>query len=108
MKDKAMKTKMKKELADMHEEMQHLSAKAEKASEPIKADAKARLLAVRTKWSEVRTKLEEARETTMEELKGGFQLSFDDLRESMNKLRQWLSEKIAPAAHEKPQGGRHA
>jgi hypothetical protein len=104
-----MKSKMKKELADMHEEMQHLSAKAEKASEPLKADAKARLLAVRDKWSEVRTKLEEARETTMEELKGGFQLSFDDLRESINKLRLWLSEKIAPTTiQEKHQGGRHA
>jgi len=108
MKDKTMKNKMKKELADMHEEMQHLSAKAENASEPIKADAKARLLAVRSKWSEVRTKLEEARETTMEELKGGFQLSFDDLRDSINKLRQWLSDKIAPATHDKHQGGRHA
>jgi len=104
-----MKTKMKKELADMHEEMQHLSAKAEAAPEAARADAKARLLALRSKWSEVRSKLDEATETTMDELRSGFHLSFEDLRQSINRLRMWLSEKIAPTSlPEKPQGGRHA
>jgi len=101
--------KMKKELADMHEEMQHLSAKAEKASEVTRADAKAKLLAVRAKWSEVKAKLDEATETTMEELRNGLHFSMDDLRDSINKLRLWLSAKIAPATlPEKTPGNRHA
>jgi hypothetical protein len=39
---------------------------------------------------------ESATESSWEDVKGSFKKSLDDLKDSIDKTRQWLSDKIAP------------
>jgi chromosome segregation ATPase len=89
----------KSELADIQEELDKLSARVDKSSGAAKADAKTRLDAVGKKWAEAKKQLaraESATESTWDDVKGGVKKSYGELKDSMDKTRQWLSEKIAP------------
>jgi Skp family chaperone for outer membrane proteins len=91
--------RMKKELVSMQEELDRLGAKADKASDGAKADAKVKLEAAREKWTQAKKQLdraESATESTWDDVKNGFKRSYADLQDSFTRTRQWLSDKIAP------------
>lgn len=91
--------KMKRELASIQEELDRLGAKVDRASGTAKADAKVRLEAVREKWAQTKKQLDRAEsttESTWDDVKNGFKQSYTDLKDSFDKTRQWLSDKIAP------------
>jgi small-conductance mechanosensitive channel len=91
--------KMKKELVSTQEELDRLGAKVDGASGAAKADAKVKLAAVREKWAQAKKQLdgaETATESNWDDVKNGFKQSYADLKDSFNKTRQWLSDKIAP------------
>ena len=91
--------KMKKELADMQEEMDRLSAKIDRSTGEAKADAKARLEVVREKWIRAKKQLDQAEsatESTWKDVQRGFNKAFQDLKDSFDKARLWMSEKIKP------------
>lgn len=90
---------MKKELVSIQEELDRLGAKVDRASGAAKADAKVRLESVREKWAQAKKQLdraETATESSWDDVKNGFKQSYADLKDSFDKTRQWLSDKIAP------------
>jgi hypothetical protein len=91
--------KMKEELAKIQKELDRLSAKVDSSSGAARADAKAKLKVVRKKWAQAKKRLdraESATESTWDDAKDGFRKSYDELKVSFEKARQWLSDKIAP------------
>jgi Arc/MetJ family transcription regulator len=91
--------KMKKELVDIQGELDRLGAKVDRASGAAKADAKVKLATVREKWTQTKQQLDRAETATAsnwDEVKNGFKQSYADLKNSFEKTRQWLSDKIAP------------
>ena len=91
--------KMNSELVDIQGELDRLGAKVERASGAAKADAKVKLATVREKWTQTKHQLDRAETATMsnwDEVKNGFKQSYADLKNSFEKTRQWLSDKIAP------------
>jgi len=91
--------KMKKELVSIQDELDQLGAKVESAGGSAKADAKVKLAAVREKWAQAKKQVDRAETATAsdwDDVKSGFKQSYVDLRDSFDKTRQWLSDKIAP------------
>ena len=91
--------KMRRELVGTQEELDRLSAKVESAGGAAKTDAKAKLETVREKWTLAKKQLDRAETGTAsdwEDVKNGFKQSYTDLKDSSDKTRQWLSDKIAP------------
>ena len=91
--------KMKEELVDIRKELDGLSAKVDRSSGAAKADAQARLEVVRRKWAQAKKRLDQAEsatESTWEDVKDGIRKSYGELKDSFEKARQWLSDKIAP------------
>lgn len=90
---------MKKELAMVQSELDRLGAEVERSSGEKKVEAKKQLAAVRTQWTEAQKRLDEAEkasESTWKDLKHLFDVSYDEVKASYEKTRQWLSDKIAP------------
>jgi Arc/MetJ family transcription regulator len=91
--------KMKKDLVGMQEELDRLGAKVDKASGAAKADAKVKLGTVRENWTQAKKQLDRAETATAsdwDDVKNGFKQSYSNLKDSVEKTRQWLSDKIAP------------
>jgi len=91
--------KMKKELVEIQEELDRLSAKVDRSSGAAKADARTKLEAVREKWAQAKKQLDQAEsatDSTWDDVKGGFKKSYGELMDSFEKTRQWLSDKIEP------------
>jgi Arc/MetJ family transcription regulator len=91
--------KMKKELVDIQGELDRLGNKVDRASGAAKADGKVKLATVREKWTQTKQQLdrtETATASNWDEVKNGFKQSYADLKNSLEKTRQWLSDKIAP------------
>jgi hypothetical protein len=90
---------MKKDLVSIQEELDGLGAKVESAGGSAKAEAKVKLAAVREKWAQAKKQVDRAETATAsdwDDVKGGFKQSYADLKDSFDKTRQWLSDKIAP------------
>jgi hypothetical protein len=91
--------KMNKGLVATQEELDRLAGKVESSTGAAKADAKAKLQAVRDKWSQTKQQLnqvENATESTWNDVKKSFKDSYAVLKASIDDTRQWLSDKIAP------------
>jgi chromosome segregation ATPase len=91
--------KMKKELVGIQEELDRLSARVDTSIGAEKADAKTKLEAVREKWARAKKQLDQAESATesdWDDVKGGFKKSYGELKDSFEKTRQWLSDKIEP------------
>ncbi len=91
--------KVRAELAELNKELDQLSAKIEGSSASAKAEAKVKLQEVREKMARLGEKLDgvqSATESTWDEVKSGVKKGYDDVKDSFNQARQWLSEKIAP------------
>jgi phage host-nuclease inhibitor protein Gam len=90
--------KMKADLADLNKEMDRLAAKVENSSAATKDEAKAKLEALREKTEHLNKKLDsvkDATESTWDEVRAGFKKGYDEVKDSFNQARQWLSDKIA-------------
>jgi phage host-nuclease inhibitor protein Gam len=91
--------KMKKDLAEIQEELDRLSAKVDRSSGAVKADAATQLEAVREKWAQAKKQLDQAgsaTESSWDDVKGGFKNIYGELKDSFDKTRQWISDKIEP------------
>lgn len=91
--------KIRAELVDLNRELDKLSVKVESANESVKADAKAKMQAIREKVAKLNEKLDgvkSATESTWNDVKAGVKKAYEDVKDSFNQARQWLSDKIAP------------
>lgn len=91
--------KLRAELAELNKELDQLSAKVESSSASAKAEAKAKMQDVRDRVSRLSEKVDNvqnATESTWEEVKAGVKKGYDEVKDSFNQFRSWLSEKIAP------------
>ncbi len=90
---------MRKDLAEIQEELDRLWARVDNSSGEARTEAKARLDEVREQWTEAKDRLDEAEnatESNWDEVKDGFRETHDALKDSVKKTLQWLSDKIEP------------
>jgi cytochrome c556 len=91
--------KMQGQLADLNRDLDQLSAKVDKASDAVKAEAKPKLQALREQTAQLNKQLDEARnatESTWDNVKGGFKKAYEASKDGFQQARQWVSDKIAP------------
>ena len=91
--------KMQAQLAALNADLDQLSAKVEKSSDAVKAEAKPKLQALRDQMAQLNKQLDEARnatESTWDSVKGGFKKAYEASKEGFQEARQWVSDKIAP------------
>ncbi|MHB8520985.1 MAG: sll1863 family stress response protein [Limisphaerales bacterium] len=91
--------KMQGQLNEINRDLDQLSAKVEKSSETTKAEAKTKLKALREQAAKLNTQLDaakDANESTWNDVKAASRKAYDELKDSFQQLRQWLSDKIAP------------
>lgn len=90
---------VKKDLSAIETEMDRLSAKVDSSKGEAKADAKAKLEGVRTKWAEAKERLDDADDASdaeWEDVKRNVERSYGELQDSFDDARQRLSDEIAP------------
>jgi hypothetical protein len=90
---------MNQELVATQEELDRLAAEVASEKDATKADAKAKLEAVRGKLAQTKRQLDQAEnatESTWTDVKSGLKESYAGLQESIGITRRWLSDKIAP------------
>ena len=91
--------KMKNQLAEINRELDQISAKIEKSSDSVKAEAKPKLQTLREQTAQLNKQLDEASnatESTWNDVKAGFRQGYDELKDGFQQARQWVSDKIAP------------
>ena len=91
--------KMQNQLAEINRDLDELSAKVEKSSDAVKAEAKPKLQALREQATELNKQLDDVRnatESTWDSVKIGFKKGCEATKDGFNQARQWVSEKIAP------------
>ena len=87
------------QLNDINRDLDQLSAKVERSSDAVKAEAKPKVQALREKADKLNKQLEDAKaatESTWDNVKAGSKKSWNDFKDSFKDARQWMSEKIAP------------
>jgi hypothetical protein len=90
---------MNKDMGVLQDDINLLAAKVDGVGDAAKADAKAKLAAARDKWAKTKQQLdqvENATESTWNDVKRGFKESYAGLKDSVDTTRQWLSDKLAP------------
>jgi hypothetical protein len=90
---------MKMKIASMNADIDNLSARVEKGSDSVKADAKPKLQALRDEVAHLNEKLDavpSATESTWNDVKSGFNKGYASLTDGIKSARQWVSDKIAP------------
>jgi cytochrome c556 len=90
---------MQAQLAALNRDLDQLSAKVEKSSDAVKAEAKPKLQALRDQTARLNKQLDEARnatESTWDSVKGGFKKAYEASKEGFQEARLWVSDKIAP------------
>jgi cytochrome c556 len=90
---------MQAQLAALNRDLEQLSAKVEKSSDAIKAEAQPKLQALRDQTAQLNKQLDEAKnatESTWDSVKGGFKKAYEASKDSFQQARQWVSDKIAP------------
>ena len=88
-----------RDLDTIHNKLEQLTAKVEMFESTAKADARAKLAAVKDKWTQAKKQLdlaESATESDWDQVQGGLRKAYRDLNESFDTMRQWISDKIAP------------
>jgi predicted nucleic acid-binding Zn-ribbon protein len=90
---------MQGQLAALNRDLDQLSAKVEKSSDTIKAEAQPRLQGLRDQMAQLNKQLDEARnatESTWDSVKSGFKKAYEASKDGFQQARQWASDKIAP------------
>ncbi len=91
--------KMQVQIDTLNTNLEELSAKIDRSSDAVKAEAGPKLQALRDQVTQLNQQLEKAKtatESTWDDVKGGFQKAYDATRDGFNQARQWVSDKIAP------------
>jgi chromosome segregation ATPase len=90
---------MEGQLDALNKDIDALSAKIERSSDAVKADAKPKLQALRDEAAGLNKQLDEAKnatESTWDSVKAGTKKAYNGLQEDFAQARQWASDKIAP------------
>ena len=90
---------MQKQLAAINADLDTLSAKIEKSTDAVKAEAKPKLQALRDQAAQLNKQLDavkDSTESTWDSVKAGSKKAFESFKDGVNSARQWVSEKIAP------------
>jgi cytochrome c556 len=91
--------KMQAQLAALNRDLDQLSAKVEKSSDAVKAEAKPKLQALRDQTAQLDKQLDavkNATESTWDSVKNGFKTAYESSKDGFNQARQWVSDKVAP------------
>lgn len=91
--------KMQGQLDAINRDIDQLSAKVEKSSDAVKAEAQPKLQALRDQAAKLNTQLDQAKnatESTWDSVKAGSEKAYDALKDGFQQARQWVSDKIAP------------
>jgi DNA anti-recombination protein RmuC len=97
-KDEFVKT-MRAQLDALNKDLDNLSAKIDSSNDSVKADAKVKLQALRDQADKLQKKLDDVQssnESNWNDVKAGFNKAMDDVKNSFQQARTWLSDKIAP------------
>lgn len=92
-------TKMQGQLDAINRDLDQLTAKFEKSSDAVKAEAKPKLQALRDQAAQLNTQLDAAKnatESAWDSVKAGSEKAYAALKDGFQQARQWVSEKIAP------------
>ncbi|HEX4343445.1 MAG TPA: hypothetical protein VH255_08640, partial [Verrucomicrobiae bacterium] len=92
---------MRVDLDRLKAQMNVLGAKIQSGSETVKAEAQPKLEALREKIADLDQQLDKAKDASAskwDEFKAGFEKSSADVKNSLSEARDWVSEKISPAA----------
>jgi cytochrome c556 len=90
---------MQDQLTALNQDLDKLSAKIDRSSDTIKAEAKPKLQALRDQATQLNLQLDEARnatESTWDSVKTACQKDYEAMKDGLNQARQWVSDKIAP------------
>jgi chromosome segregation ATPase len=90
---------MQGQLDALNKDIDALSAKIERSSDAVKADAKPKLQALRDEAAGLNKQLDEAKnatESTWDSVKAGTKKAYNGLKDDFQQARQWASDKIAP------------
>ena len=90
---------MQAQLDALNKDLDALSAKIDKSSDAVQAEAKPKLQALRDQAAQLNKQLDEAKnatESTWDSVKAGFAKAYDATKDGFNTARQWVSDKIAP------------
>ena len=90
---------MQGQLTALDQDLDKLSAKIEKSSDAVRAEAKPKLQVLRDQASQLNKLLDEvknATESTWDSAKAGSKKAYDALADGFQQARQWVSDKIAP------------
>ena len=95
----AFVTTMQAQLADLTRNLDELSAKVEKSSDAVKAEAQPKIAALREKVAALTKQLggiADATPSTWDGIKADAQRAYAGVKDGVTQSRQWLSDKIAP------------
>lgn len=90
--------KMQLQLAALNRDLDELSAKVDKSSDAVKAEAKPKLQALRDQTAQLNKQLSDvknATESTWDSVKDGFRKAYESSKVGFEQARQWVSEKIS-------------
>jgi hypothetical protein len=90
---------MQGQLDILNQDLDQLTAKIEKSSDAVKAEAKPKLQALRDQAAKLNRQLDDARnatDSTWDSVKNGFKKGYEAAKDGFNQARQWVSDKIAP------------
>lgn len=90
---------MKAELATLNENLSALSAKIEKSSATVQADAKPKLAALQEQATKLNEQLQaviDSTPSTWSGIKADYEKAYASLKDGVKQSRQWVSDKIAP------------
>ena len=90
---------MQNQLTALDQDLDTLSAKIEKSSDAVKAEAKPKLQSLRDQASQLQKQLDNVKdstESTWDSVKASSQKAWDSLKEGVVSARQWTADKIAP------------
>ena len=90
--------KLKTELAAINSELDELTAKVEKATDDVKAEAKPKLQALREKAEELKKQLAtvgDATESTWESVESGASKAWAGVKDGLRQSRDWIDSKIS-------------
>jgi chromosome segregation ATPase len=86
-------------LDQLNRDLDQLSARIDKSTDAVKAEARPKLQALRDQVAALNKQLDQARnatESTWADVQARFKKSYADLKDGVRQARQWLSDKLAP------------
>jgi hypothetical protein len=97
-KDEFIKT-MQGQLTNLNQNLDELSARIDRASETVKAEARPKLQALRDQFAKLNQQLagaKDATESTWDSIKAGTKKAGEAVEQGVRDARQWVGEKTAP------------